>query len=32
MNDIINMGTWEELFVKETMAPYLTTPRGHFRE
>jgi hypothetical protein len=23
---------WEEFFVKETMAPYLTTSRGHFRE
>jgi hypothetical protein len=23
---------WEEFFVKETMAPYLTTSRGDFRE
>ena len=23
---------WEEFFVKETMAPYLTTSRDHFRE
>jgi hypothetical protein len=22
---------WEEFFVKETMAPYLTTSRGHFK-
>ena len=23
---------WGEFFVEETMAPYLTTSRGHFRE
>ena len=23
---------WEEFFVKETMATYLTTSRGHFRD
>ena len=27
-----NYRGWEEFLVKETMAPYLTTSRSHFRE